>query len=277
MPATAIAVAATRSRTSSGTSASIESRARRAASALELLGGGRVVRAGGARCGAPSRSGSRRGSRGSSPAADHELGAAAADVDHERRLAVAARAGGGAEEGQPRLLVARDRAGVDPEALAQLVAELLAVGGVAHRAGGHGDDALGAVARRSLAVARASVVEHALHRGVGEAAARVDALAEPGDLGPPLELAHRPVLHLGHEQPGGVRPEVDHGDAFAHARHRRIRRVFGMARGSQRTSRPADARGLEDLVLKDLEGRDVRLGERWSRNPALLVFLRHYG
>jgi hypothetical protein len=53
--------------------------------------------------------------------------------------------------------------------------------------------------------------------------------------------------------------------------------VFGMASRSQRTSRPTDASGLEDLVLKDLEGRDVRLGERWSRNPALLVFLRHYG
>ena len=53
--------------------------------------------------------------------------------------------------------------------------------------------------------------------------------------------------------------------------------MFGMARRPQRPSRPADASGLEDLVLKDLEGRDVRLGERWSRNPALLVFLRHYG
>jgi hypothetical protein len=53
--------------------------------------------------------------------------------------------------------------------------------------------------------------------------------------------------------------------------------VFGISRQKQSTSPPADASGLEDLVLKDLEGQDVRLGDRWSRNPALLVFLRHYG
>jgi hypothetical protein len=53
--------------------------------------------------------------------------------------------------------------------------------------------------------------------------------------------------------------------------------VLGTSRQGQRTSPPADARHLEDLVVKDLEGRDVRLGDRWSRNPALLVFLRHYG
>jgi len=40
---------------------------------------------------------------------------------------------------------------------------------------------------------------------------------------------------------------------------------------------PTDARALEDIVLRDWRGRDVRLGELWSENPALLVFLRHYG
>jgi hypothetical protein len=53
--------------------------------------------------------------------------------------------------------------------------------------------------------------------------------------------------------------------------------VFGISRQQQATTRPPDASGLEDLVLKDLEGQEVRLGDRWSRNPALLVFLRHYG
>jgi hypothetical protein len=53
--------------------------------------------------------------------------------------------------------------------------------------------------------------------------------------------------------------------------------VFGISRSKRTTSRPADAGALEDLVVKDLSGEDVRLGERWSRNPALLVFLRHYG
>ena len=51
--------------------------------------------------------------------ADHELGRAAADVDHEQPLAGGRVARGGrAEEGQPRLLVAAQRAGVEPVALA---------------------------------------------------------------------------------------------------------------------------------------------------------------
>ena len=53
--------------------------------------------------------------------------------------------------------------------------------------------------------------------------------------------------------------------------------MFGSGRQRQTTSRPHDARELEDLVVKDLDGNDVRLGDRWSRNPALVVFLRHYG
>jgi hypothetical protein len=53
--------------------------------------------------------------------------------------------------------------------------------------------------------------------------------------------------------------------------------VFGMSRRKQTTSPPADASGLEDVVLKNTRGEDVRLGDRWSRNPAVLVFLRHYG
>ena len=56
-----------------------------------------------------------------SPAlADHELGRAAADVDHQQPLAGRGVAGGGrAEVGQPRLLVAGQRAGVEAEALAR--------------------------------------------------------------------------------------------------------------------------------------------------------------
>lgn len=40
---------------------------------------------------------------------------------------------------------------------------------------------------------------------------------------------------------------------------------------------PGDARDLADIVLRDSRGEDVRLGDVWSSNPALLVFLRHYG
>ena len=53
--------------------------------------------------------------------------------------------------------------------------------------------------------------------------------------------------------------------------------MFGISGKRQSTSSPSDARGLEDVVVKDLAGNAVRLGDRWSRNPALLVFLRHYG
>ena len=34
---------------------------------------------------------------------------------------------------------------------------------------------------------------------------------------------------------------------------------------------------LQDLVLPDSEGRDVRLGDLWRDTTAVLVWLRHYG
>jgi len=34
---------------------------------------------------------------------------------------------------------------------------------------------------------------------------------------------------------------------------------------------------LADLIVKDTEARDVRLGDLWRDRPAVLVFLRHYG
>ena len=51
--------------------------------------------------------------------ADDQLGRAAADVDHQRRLARRV-LGGGAEVGEPRLLLAVEDAGREREALAQL-------------------------------------------------------------------------------------------------------------------------------------------------------------
>ena len=116
------------------------------------------------------------------------------------------------EEGEAGLLVARDRAGVDAEPLAQLLAKCIAVGRVPHGAGREGDDRL-----RLKLVDRGAVlgdgVEHPLDRTVGEAAARVDAFAEPGDGGAPVELADATLLHLADEQTGGVRAEVDDRDA----------------------------------------------------------------
>jgi len=34
---------------------------------------------------------------------------------------------------------------------------------------------------------------------------------------------------------------------------------------------------LAELVVKDIEGRDVRLGNLWREQPAVVVFVRHYG
>ena len=38
-----------------------------------------------------------------------------------------------------------------------------------------------------------------------------------------------------------------------------------------------DANELAQVSVKDVEGRDVRLGDLWRDKPAVLVFLRHYG
>jgi len=37
------------------------------------------------------------------------------------------------------------------------------------------------------------------------------------------------------------------------------------------------AESLAPIVLPDADGREVRLGSLWEKQPAVLVFLRHYG
>jgi hypothetical protein len=34
---------------------------------------------------------------------------------------------------------------------------------------------------------------------------------------------------------------------------------------------------LGEAKVKDVEGRDVRLGDLWRDRPVVLVFVRHYG
>jgi hypothetical protein len=34
---------------------------------------------------------------------------------------------------------------------------------------------------------------------------------------------------------------------------------------------------LAEVVVKDMEGRNVRLGDVWREKPAVVVFVRHYG
>ncbi len=53
--------------------------------------------------------------------------------------------------------------------------------------------------------------------------------------------------------------------------------LLGAAKTPERTSPPEHARGLQDIVLEDADGEPVRLGDLWHQQPAVLVFLRHYG
>jgi hypothetical protein len=52
---------------------------------------------------------------------------------------------------------------------------------------------------------------------------------------------------------------------------------LGAAKSREETHPHERADALADLVLKDYQGRDVRLGELWQDKPAVLAFLRHYG
>jgi hypothetical protein len=56
-----------------------------------------------------------------------------------------------------------------------------------------------------------------------------------------------------------------------------MRRILGTAVRRQEARAPDDASGLADVVVRDLDGREVRLGALWEDGPAVLVFLRHYG
>jgi peroxiredoxin len=53
--------------------------------------------------------------------------------------------------------------------------------------------------------------------------------------------------------------------------------VLGTVKERQRTSPPARADALADIVLPDHDGNEVRLGDLWSEEPVALVWVRHYG
>jgi len=57
----------------------------------------------------------------------------------------------------------------------------------------------------------------------------------------------------------------------------RLKKIPGAAIKRQSTRPPARADDLADMVLKDHQGEEVRLGDLWRDQPAVLVFLRHYG
>jgi hypothetical protein len=157
--------------------------------------------------------------------ADHELGRAAADVDHDDGpCGVDGALARGAHERQARLLVAGDRAGVEAELVAHAAGEVGAVRGVAYSAREDGDGALGPelVDRRPVV---AEDGDDPLDRLGREPAGGVDALAEARDDRAPLELVDRAGrrLDVGDEQARRVRAEVDDRDA-------------GRAAGAQRSS-----------------------------------------
>jgi hypothetical protein len=52
---------------------------------------------------------------------------------------------------------------------------------------------------------------------------------------------------------------------------------LGTSKSRQSVRPPADAAELANVSVRDLEDREVRLGELWQHQPAVLVFLRHYG
>jgi hypothetical protein len=45
----------------------------------------------------------------------------------------------------------------------------------------------------------------------------------------------------------------------------------------QLTRPPRAADELADLMLEDIDGGAVRLGDTWRDGPVVLVWLRHYG
>ena len=52
---------------------------------------------------------------------------------------------------------------------------------------------------------------------------------------------------------------------------------LGTSKSRQSSRVPADAGELGEVRVRDLAGREVRLGDLWEDQPAVLVFLRHYG
>ena len=117
--------------------------------------------------------------------------------------------GSRAEIGEVALLLAGEQARVEPEALAELGDERLAVDGITDGARGDRHDPLRAHLLVASLVAGddgADVIDcvRADHPGV------VDAAAHVRHRGPALDLAHGRALDVGDQQAGGVGADVDH-------------------------------------------------------------------
>ena len=144
-------------------------------------------------------------------ARDHELGGAATDVEDERRP-VEATVARDAAEGQLGLILAAEELGREAVAPFDLAQERLAVLRVSDGARRNQECSLGAEAL-CLPPVVGEHVPHARDRKRQEASARIHAFAEAGDFLPRDDVLHAAVVDVGDEQPRGVRPLVDRGDA----------------------------------------------------------------
>ena len=156
----------------------------------------------------------------SGPPSD-ELGAAAADVADER-FGGGRRSGGDAAEGHRRLLVTGEDAPGDPVAICQRGEEVAPVARVAHGARGDRQDPRRREVSGSFDVG-VDDLRDAADRVVCEPAAAVDPVAQPGDPEQSLQLGDVPVLDVGHQEPRGVRSQVNRGDpGRRHGRRKRM-------------------------------------------------------
>ncbi len=184
-------------------------------------------------------------------ARDAPLGRAAADVDHHRGAAAEVdRVAHGAED-QLALLDAGEPADVDVGERLDLGEELVAVGGLAHRAGRHREHPARALEPRERAHLEQRL-EPAAHRARRERAAPERALAQPHHVA--LARQH-PVaagaVALDHDHVDRVRADVDRGEPLGR-RDRggpaaAVGRFHGAGHGS-RIGTPSSARGQATML-----------------------------
>ncbi len=177
----------------------------------------------------------RRGA-GTAVRAEDELGGAAPDVDDERVLERRP-PGRHAPVHERCLLAAVEQARREAVAPFDLAEKRLAVLRVADGARRDGERSRSAELLELPSILGEAVAD--ARDGDGEEATPViHSLAEPGDRQLADDLLEVAVLHVGDEKAGGVRPEIDRGDARHRAGRKtrsQCRRAFARSTESSRT------------------------------------------
>src|SRR5262249_38292326 len=148
---------------------------------------------------------------------------------------------------QIRFFVSGEQARREPVAPFEFAEEGLAVLRVAHGAGGDRQRALGA----ELLGLAAEVGEHVANprdRCGEEALALVDTLAKPCDLEAPGHVGDASFIDVRDEQAGGVRAEIDGGDA--HSRRLRAHCGFALAQAEASYTWACDAGGRSQVARR---------------------------